>query len=95
MDGETKRILEEQQLLSEVLNHHGWKIARQKFTDKILALQNAFEIESATPTTMLRDLQARKKATEILFAFLRELEGAGDVIHENQDLKKSYVVNLE
>lgn len=95
MDGETKRILEEQQLLSEVLNHNGWKIARQKFADKILALQNAFDIETATPTTMLRDLQARKKATEILWSFLRELEGSGEVVTENRDLKKTHVVNLE
>jgi hypothetical protein len=95
MDGETKRILEEQQLLSEVLNHQGWSIARQKFTDKILALQNAFDIESATPTTMLRDLQARKKATEILFAFLRELEGAVDVVIANKDIHKTYIINNE
>lgn len=95
MDGETKRILEEQQLLSEVLNHAGWRIAEKLITDKILGLQNAFEIESATPTTMLRDLQARKKASEILFDFLRELKGAGDVTVEQKDIKKRYVVNLD
>lgn len=95
MDGETKRILGEQQLLSEVLNHQGWGIARRILTDKILSLQNAFEIESATPSTMLRDLQARKKATEILFSFLRELEGSQEVMTNNQEVKKSFIVKLD
>lgn len=93
-DFETKNIIQEQKLLLEVTNHEGWAIVRRVLTEKILALQNAFEIETATPTTMLRDLQARKKATEILFAFLREIEGAKEVVNEQKPVN-SYIVNLD
>lgn len=93
MDPETKQILSEQQLLSEVTSHQGWSIVRRIFTEKILALQNAFDIETANATTMLRDLQARKKATEILWGILQEIEGAKAVV-ETQEVKKSFIVNL-
>lgn len=94
MDNETKQILTEQQLISEVTSHQGWAIVRRILADKILALQNVFDIETASPTTMFRDMQARKKATEILWAFLQEVEGAKDVVDANKD-KQSYIVNLE
>lgn len=94
MDNETKNILNEQQLLTEVTNHQGWSVVRKIFSDRILALQNAFDIEAATPTTMLRDLQARKKATEILWSILQEIEGAKAVI-ETQIEKESFIVNLD
>lgn len=84
----------EQKLIAEVTSHEGWTIVRRILSEKILALQNAFDIETATPTTMLRDLQARKKATEILFDFLREIEGAKDVIIQDK-VKDSFIVNLD
>lgn len=94
MDRETKNILQEQKLILEVTNHQGWKVVRKILEDKILGLQNVFDIETATPAAMLRDLQARKKATEILFAFLREVEGARDVVEE-QEVKNTHIVNLD
>ena len=93
-DNETKNILSEQRLINEVLNHQGWPVIRTILANKILALQNAFDIDHATPTTMFRDLQARKKATEILFDFLREVEGAKEVAQENPK-EKSHIINLE
>ncbi len=95
-DPETKKILTEQQLLSEVTNHQGWGVVRRIFADKILELQNAFDIETASPTTMMRDLQARKKASEILFNVLREIEGASTVMEEQKpQKKKSHILDLE
>lgn len=94
MDRETNNVLTEQQQLFEVTNHQGWSIVRRLFTEKILELQNAFDIDSASPTLMLRDLQSRKKATEILWGILREIEGSKDVI-EIQPKKKSHIVNLD
>lgn len=94
MDKETQKILTEQQLLSEVTSHQGWAVARRIFSDKILELQNVFDIETATPTTMFRDMQARKKAVEILWAILQEVEGAKDVVETNPP-KNSFVVKLD
>lgn len=94
MDNETKQILTEQQLLSEVTNHQGWAVVRRIFGEKILALQNVFDIEQASPTTMFRDMQARKKATEILWQILQDIEGAKEVVETQKD-RNSFIVNLE
>jgi hypothetical protein len=93
-DNETKNILTEQQLLSEVTSHQGWGIVRRIFAEKIESLQNAFNIDTATPTIMLRDLQASKKATEILWKVLEEIEGAKDVV-VTQKVRPSYIVDIE
>lgn len=95
-DKETREILTEQQLLSEILNHQGWPIARKILTDKILALQNAFDIDVTSPDNMFRDLQARKRTAEILFDFLRELEGSREISLNNEVPKAStHIVNLD
>lgn len=91
---ETKKIIEEQKLLTEVTNHQGWVIVRRILTDKILGLQNVFDIDASSPDIMFRDLQARKKASEILFDFLREIEGAKDVV-QSQVTRETFIVKLD
>lgn len=94
MDGETKRILEEQQLLSEVTNHQGWPIARRKLIEYLDELKNIEDLEDATPTTMWRDVRARKYARKILMLWLQEIEGSPEIV-QNNTMKKTHIVNLE
>lgn len=96
MDSETERILIEQKTIKDLTGHQAWPIVRKKFTDKILELQNAFDIDAKDPQTMFVDLQARKIASTLLFDFLREVEGTADQADENNKLsEKSYVVREE
>ncbi len=93
-DFETKQILNEQALLAEITNHQGWSIVRRTLAQKILNLRDAFDIDITTPTTMFRDLQARKKAADILSEFMQELEGAKDMI-EPVKPKDSFIIDLK
>lgn len=95
MDNETKQILSEQQLLKDLVGHQGWSVARKILADKILELQNAFNIDDRTATTMLQDLRANKKASQILWSFLKEIEGTAAQSDDNVEKTKSYIVKLE
>lgn len=96
MDSETKQIVSEQSKLQELLSHEGWKIARRKIEEEILGLQNAFDIETGTPEEMIRDLQARKMASTMLFDWLRQLEGdAESAVLNKPQSKLTHVVDLD
>ena len=95
MDNETEQILSEQQLLKDLVSHQGWGVARRIIADKILELQNAFELEDKTATAMLQDLRARKKAASILWAFLKEIEGGASQSTDNAQATKSHIVVVE
>ena len=95
MDNETKQILSEQQLLKDLVGHPGWTVARKMLADKILELQNAFNLDDRTATTMLQDLRANKKASQILWSFLKEIEGTATQSDDNVQTTKSYIVKLE
>lgn len=95
MDNETKKVLSEQEHLLALTNHSGWHIARAKLSDRILELQNAFNIEDGTPDKMIVDLHARKIASGILFDWLKEIESSKEVIDENKPaLDKSYIFKV-
>ncbi len=95
MDRETQDILAIQKQLQEVVGTDGWRIVRAKLTQKILDLQNAFNIDDADPQRMLIDLQARKMASNTLFDFLREIEGTASQVQETiVPLDKSYIVKV-
>lgn len=96
MDKETKEIISDNKWVAEIIGHQGWKIVRQRMMDKILDLQNAFNIDDSDPQKMLIDLQARKLATTMLFDFLRDIESSKDIVEDNApSASKSYVVQLE
>ena len=96
MDKETKEIISDNKWVAEIIGHQGWKIVRQRMMDKILDLQNAFNIDDSDPQKMLIDLQARKLATTMLFDFLRDIESSKDIVEDNAPIaSKSYVVQLE
>lgn len=89
MDSETKKIVSEQDMLRELVGHQGWKVARKKMSEKILDLQDAFKIDDRTATAMLNDLRVRKKAAQILFEFLQEIEGTAQQAEDNAFLESN------
>jgi hypothetical protein len=97
MDQETKTVLSEQDQLRELVGHQGWKVARRIMADKILDLQDAFKIDDRTATAMLNDLRVRKKAAQILFDFLQEIEGTATQAEDNSMMKsnKAHIVFKE
>lgn len=94
MDSETKKVIGEQKGLQSLVSHESWGVARQKLIDKILDLQNAFNILDVDEKSMFIDLKARKIATEILVEWLREVEGTAQEAVENKDLIQSAIVRL-
>jgi len=94
MDKETKDIVTEQIELKSFTETKAWGIIRLKYTEKVLALQNAFDIDSSDPQRMFLDLQARKIASTILFDFLRDIEGSAAQAEDNKDMDKPYIVRL-
>lgn len=91
-----RKVQDEQSLIQEVVNHEGWAHVRQKLMDKILDLQNAFNIEDTGTSKMLVDLKARKLATQVLFDFLREIEGTAQQAKESRTRRRpSFIVNME
>lgn len=96
MDEETKQIVSENKLLLEMVETNGWRIARKKIADKIMDLQNAFNIDDSDPQKLIIDLNARKLATQILFDWLREIESARDVVIENKPKENSsFIVSVD
>jgi hypothetical protein len=94
-DKETQDILLKYKEIHDLVGHAGWKLVRVRLTEKVLDLQNAFNIESEDAHKMLVDLQARKMAAGILYDWLREVEGDAQTSVENKPaLDKSYVVKL-
>ncbi len=96
-DKETQNIVAEQKSIESLTQHEAWPIIRGKLTDKILDLQNAFNIDDRTATTMLRDLSARKLASTMLFDWLREIEGTAEQAKANESLlkKKSHIIRFD
>lgn len=84
MDAETKTILDSQQQVAAFVKSEGWGSVREKLTNKIIDLQNAFNIEDKDAEKMLIDLRARKMATEMLFGWLQEIEGTNDQYNANK-----------
>jgi len=97
MDTETTTVLSEQDQLRQLVSHDGWKVARRIMADKILDLQDAFKIDDRTATAMLNDLRVRKKAAQILFDFLQEIEGTATQAEDNAIMKsnKAHIVIQE
>lgn len=92
-DKETLQIRAIAKSLQGLIEHDGWSIARQKLTDKILDLQNAFNVDDSSVEKMIIDLKARKLATQILFEWLREIEGTPEQVQMNTTvITKKWVV---
>jgi hypothetical protein len=96
---ENQEVQDEQKALLELVNHHGWRFAREKFTTKILQLQDVSEyidiIQTGNATKLLREMKAQKRAAEILFEVLRDIEGTAQTAIENKPQHKSYLAVIE
>lgn len=99
IDPETQKILQENGNILDLINHPGWHIARQRIVEKILSLQTVAEyadiIQTGNATKLLKEMKANARSAEILFDFLRQLEGDAQASVENKPLEnKNYIVNL-
>jgi hypothetical protein len=100
IDPETEKILSKNNQLFDLVNHPGWKLARQVIIEKILELQNVAEyvdiIQTGNATKLLKEMKANGRAAEILFSALREIEGGAQQAVENKKPKrKSFIVDLD
>lgn len=100
MDSETQKISDHNNELFELVNHSGWKRARTKLVERIVELQNVAEyidiIQTGNATKLLKEMKANARAAEILFDWLRDIEGGAQTALENkQPKKKSFVVELD
>lgn len=95
MDKETKEILSKNKHIEEMIMSEGWKIAKELLLNKMLDLQNAFQIEDKDPQSMLTDLRARRLAQTLLLEWLQELTGASAVMEDNKPVMPSYIVKLD
>lgn len=95
MDKETQEVYTQQKTLESLVGHDGWPIARQMFVDKILSLQNAFEIKADDAQKMFIDLEARKLATTTLVSFLQELEGSASQAKETKRIVQKHIIREE
>ena len=94
LDKETLKVLSEQEAIAQVVNSEGWKYIRQIYFDKLLGLQNSFDIDmNKTPTTIAKEIAIRRKAHEVLTDFWQEVEGTASQADENKVLlqDKSYI----
>lgn len=85
--------------LHELVNHAGWRHARKMLTEKVLELQNVSEytdiIQTGNATRLLKEMKANKRAAEILFDWLRQIEGNASVAVDNKPLNvQSHIVRL-
>lgn len=93
------KIKGENSALLELVNHHGWKLARSKIVEKILELQNVSEyidiIQTGNATNLLREMKANKRCAEMLFSWLAEIEGSAQQSVEEKNDFKSHIIHLE
>jgi hypothetical protein len=87
---EDRDIALEATKITTITGHENWPVVRAKLTDRILDLQNAFNILDTDPTAMIVDLKARKLATALMFDWLRDIEGT--VAQKEEVEKDSYIV---
>lgn len=100
IDPETQRVNEHNGQLLELVNHSGWKEARKMIVEKVLELQNVSEfmdvIQTGNATKLLREMKASARAAEIIFDWLRQVEGDAQTSVENsQPRRKSFIVKLD
>lgn len=94
MDSETKEIVTEQKKIKELVSGEAWGIVRAKLIEKIGDLQNAFNADDSDPQKLIIDIKARKFATDVLFDWLKDVEGTAEQ-HNTNSLtlnKSNYIV---
>jgi hypothetical protein len=86
MDIETQKIYDEGQAISDLVTSRAWKYIEQKFTDKIMDLQNIFNITGTTPAAIAKDIQVRQLAVKYMYDLLRDIKGSAEAHEGNKAL---------
>lgn len=93
---EQEKENEKNRQLLELVQHAGWHIARDLINASILNLQTTSEyadvIDSSNATRIMKEMKANKRAAEILFNWLREIEGGADIALSAQIPPKRSVI---
>lgn len=100
MDAETQKVDGHNKRLMDLVHSDGWKEARAMLVGRILELQNVAEyidiIQTGNATKLLKEMKANKRAAEILFDWLRMIEGdAQTAADDKAPKKKSYIYNAD
>lgn len=89
MDQETKKILTEGEKLKLLIEHDGWGVAYQRFSDKIMDLQFIENVDDSSPEKALIDMKARKYAVSILLDWMKnDILGAVEQHNNNNTFAK-------
>lgn len=90
---ETQKIVNEQELVSQVLSHQGWKVIERKFLDQIKKLQSIYGLKGKTAKEKIESIQINEGVVEALLAFYSDVTGTAEQFELNKDLtnKKSYL----
>ena len=89
MDQDTKELLTEGEKLKMLLEHDGWGIVYQKFSDKIMDLQFIANVDDSSPEKALIDMKARKYAVSILLDWMKnDIIGTVEQYNNNNNLAK-------
>lgn len=89
---EDKKTVEENKLILDVTKHEGWGIIHNRFVDKILAVQNIFEVSGKTIEERMIDLESRKKLAEFLTDFLADIEGTKEQVNLYDEEKHGFII---
>lgn len=84
MNEDTKKVLTEGETLRLLIEGDGWALARGKLVNLILDLQNINNLDASDPQALIVDLKARKTAADILYGWLRDIEGTAEQHVNNQ-----------
>ena len=77
IDKLTAKISDEGQAIKDMVGMKGWELAKRKLADKIAGLLNIsnMNIQSADATTIMAVISANKMASDILLAWVKDIEG--------------------
>lgn len=89
LDKDTQKVLEIGRIQYEFKNSEGWALAKAFFIEKIRQNNSLTEVSfkrGQTAETVLRDLQSRAKASQLILDWLTEFEGGADQAKVNEEL---------
>mgnify|MGYP001570457057 CR=1 FL=1 len=82
LDKDTQKLMTEEDWLLDLVRHPGWKVAKKKFSERIMSAGDVFQIES------LKDLYARRHAIRLLYDWLQDVEGTAAQNEDHREVFK-------
>jgi hypothetical protein len=87
---DTAKMLSEGDELELLVIGRAWAIVRQRLTDKILDISDIFSLDNQDINKLAMELGARQIASEILWNWLRDIEGDAIRNKTNKELFREY-----